>query len=69
MSLIRILLRSDWRAVLKGMFPRISDAKLDGFAALVAADRAVDDDGAPTEAMLAWCEAVTQPGFFGEVQP
>lgn len=56
--LTRIILRADWPDELRRMFPRITAAQIDRFHALAMADKLVDDDGEPAEALMAWCEGV-----------
>ncbi len=56
MSRFVFSLRSDWPAELRRIFPRITQPQIDAFRALIEADRLVDDDGAPTEALVARCE-------------
>lgn len=45
MNITRLLLLTDWRARVRAVLPRISEAKLDAIGALIAADRFVAGDG------------------------
>jgi hypothetical protein len=57
-DLRRFFLRSDYRAQLVAMFPRVTSAQLMRFDDLRDTDRLVTDEGAPTEALQAWVKAV-----------
>lgn len=58
--MIRLSLRGDWRAELRAMFPRVTDAQLARFAILAEAGNLVNDEGEPTRAMIGWCREVAQ---------
>jgi hypothetical protein len=57
-DLRRFFLRSDYRAQLVAMFPRVTSAQLMRFDDLRSTDRLVTDTGAPTEALESWVKAV-----------
>ena len=56
--LARFLMRGDWRAAIRDMFPGIAEDDLDALAILIEADKFVTDAGEAHPALINWVAGV-----------
>lgn len=66
-DLHRFNLATTWRAEMRLMFPRVTEAELDQLGALIATDRFVTDAGDPHPDLIEWVSRVGR--FSGGTAP